>query len=509
MIALADCFVVDTFGAQSQAAPQAVRSRSHVRGGQVRGRFTYEAADQSSRRRQPLGSTVDDEDRILPQSGRDTVVALTRNLRRNFAIAAWAIRCHVNYVSAFTFGSRSGEPEVDKRIEELMEWWALPANCDSRGRHSLAKMFWLAEHGRTTDGDLLVAMLQNGRLWAIEGDRVRNPYGQNSQGNSQGAWIVNGVELDPEGRHLAYWLRSRWEIGRAQSFTRLPADYVIHYGFFDRFDEVRGVSPMAAAVNTFQDVKECALYALAKAKVSQLIGLKITRPGDGTLSTPEDQADDSEETTTDGEATAGAYPNLAKADPFILDLLPDEDAGLIEASTPSTQFKEYCDNQIMLALKALDIPMCFYDEAHTNFSGARQGRILYEQSAATKRADQLQMRDRVTAWKLAQWVAWGVLQLPGKMTLADLDWEWIPNGIPWLDPQSDTLAAIAGIYAGIETRTDVLRRQGRQFKNVADTLAYETKYLIEQQVPMKDVPLLVAPPQPQPEPANGAQGNGN
>jgi hypothetical protein len=42
---------------------------------------------------------------------------------------------------------------------------------------------------------------------------------------------------------------------------------------------------------------------------------------------------------------------------------------------------------IQTALKGLDIPYSFFDEAHTNYSGARQALLQYEQSADVKRHD--------------------------------------------------------------------------------------------------------------------------
>ena len=50
-----------------------------------------------------------------------------------------------------------------------------------------------------------------------------------------------------------------------------------HHGFFDRFDQLRGISPLAPAVNTLRDCYEGYDYALAKMKVAQLFALAFYR----------------------------------------------------------------------------------------------------------------------------------------------------------------------------------------------------------------------------------------
>jgi capsid protein len=55
----------------------------------------------------------------------------------------------------------------------------------------------------------------------------------------------------------------------AFSFERIvPARNFYHFGYFDRFDQVRGIAPLATAVNTLRDTYEGMDYALAKMKVS-------------------------------------------------------------------------------------------------------------------------------------------------------------------------------------------------------------------------------------------------
>jgi len=69
--------------------------------------FTYDAISGTGKRRQssPL---LRSEDRELWPFQRKQLVANTRDLQRNFAIAAWMIRRHLDYVTTMTFHARSG-----------------------------------------------------------------------------------------------------------------------------------------------------------------------------------------------------------------------------------------------------------------------------------------------------------------------------------------------------------------------------------------------------------------
>ena len=83
------------------------------------------------------------------------------------------------------------------------------------------------------------------------------------------------------------------------------------------------------------------------------------------------------------------------------------------------------------------------------------------------------MLDHLTCWRINLWIQDGVL--PG-VNLSDMRWEWIPAGMPWIDPLKEINADIAAIGAGLSSRTRRLREQGIDFYELADELAAEQKY---------------------------------
>ncbi len=208
--------------------------------------FGYDAVESKNRRQAPTGR-LRSEDKELLAHQRRKLTSASRDIHRNFTIAGWAIRKHLDYVSTFSFQSRTGNPDLDTRIEALMDWWSRPANSDVAGRHSLPRLVRLAEERRTVDGDVFFLKLSDGRLQAIEGDRVQTP----TSGLPQGvlpAEFVHGVRVDEAGKALGYAVCKRPVTGGDLAFERLvPAAFVVHHAFFDRFDQVRGISPLAAA----------------------------------------------------------------------------------------------------------------------------------------------------------------------------------------------------------------------------------------------------------------------
>jgi len=435
--------------------------------------FGYDAVESKNRRQAPTGRLRSEDKELLPHQRRKLTSA-ARDIQRNFTIAAWAIRKHLDYVSTFSFQSRTGNPDLDDRIEVLIDWWSRPVNCDVAARHSLPRLMRLAEERRTVDGDVFFMKMDDGHLQAIEGDRIQTP----TSGLPQGVLpteFVHGIQVDQAGQALGYAVCKRPIMGGDFAFERfIPAHRIIQHAFFDRFDQVRGISPLAAAINTLRDTYEGFDYALAKAKVAQMFALAFYREAVEPVGEVTGEAADGTP-ATDYE-TELKSENFGHA-PILLDLEPGDRAEFLESRSPSTEFQAFTQMMIQTALKGLDIPYSFFDEAHTNYSGARQALLQYEQSADVKRADMRLFLNSLTDWRLSLFIVDGLLELPRGMTLANLRWEWIARGIPWIDPLKEVNADIAAIGAGLASRTDVLKRQGKYFYDIADQLAAENEYL--------------------------------
>lgn len=436
--------------------------------------FGYDIAE-PSRRRRALSQSRGSEDRELDSLGRARATQAARDLQRKFAIAAWAVRKHLDYVSAFSFRCRTGVvlpdgTDLDQRVEDLIEWWGRKQNFDAAGRHWLPRMLRLIEARRTVDGDVGVLKLDDGRVQVIEGDRIRTPAGLPAND-----W-VHGVRIDPAGRALAYAVHRRGAFGGGYELERIvSAGNLLLHGYYERIDQVRGISPLAPALHPFADVYEAFEYALAKAKVAQMFGLVTYRDDDAALGGVAETAEGS-----------GKFAIDFGAGPFHLDLGRDDKAEFLENRTPSTEFYQFTTAMIHGALKALDLPYSFYDEAHTNFYGSRGALIQYLQSCKAKRRDNVELLTALTAWRLSLFILDGQLVLPRGWRLADLmaRVEWVPDGVPWWNPQQEATGHAMLLEAGLTTPQRICQETGTDYYRNIDDIAEAIEYARARGVPL-------------------------
>lgn len=439
--------------------------------------LNYDALEQRGRRK-AVPSVIVREDAILQGNKRRRLQANSQDIVRNFAIASWAIRRHLDYVARFDFHSRTKDRGFDRDLEYLLAEQSKKDQFDTAGKISRERFFRLVEARRVIDGDVAILLLQDGRVQGLEGDLIRNREGV-SDSNKGPEWI-DGILTDGSGRPLKYSIHGRGRGGRGYEWRRdVDASNLIHYGFFERFasEQTRGVSPIVAALNPLRDVYEAMEYALIKAKISQLFALALKRdpaatPMDQVLPGPQ-AGDDDEEGAEDGES-ADLKPreiNLTNG-PTVLDLDVGESADVIESKTPSTEFQAFVRTVTMIALKALDIPYSFFDESHTNYSGSRGSWMHYERSTLVCRDDQAEMRCRWTDFRLQQLVLDGLLTLPSGKDLSWVKYDWVPLGMPWWKPSEEIAGDLKAIASGLDSPQRVVKERGRGdvFDNIEDLI---------------------------------------
>lgn len=422
---------------------------------------------------------IQSEDRELDSGKRRQLQANAADAVRNFAVASWALRKHLDFVSRFHFKCKTGDDETDRQVESLVEEWSLAENCDVAGRHSLSRFIRLKEARACVDGDILTIMLADGRLQAVESDRIRQlDVSAFAQAYMTGASLtddppgwINGVRVDKYGKALEYAVCRRRSGG--YEFERaVNANWALFHGYFDRFDQVRGISPLAPGLNSLRDVYENFDYALAKAKVSQLFGIAFY--------SDKPQATGIVEEDDDGDSDEPKYKVNLGGGPMALELEPGDKAEVIESKQPSDQFQSFTQSVIQVALKALDIPFCFYDESHTNFYGSKAAVTLYIESCKPKRNALRAHLDRIIRWKIQQWVLEGKLSLPTIETVDNVTFEWVHAGLPWWDPAKEIAADVAAVESGLRSRTEIRKeRYGDDWGDVIEQLAAENEKMKE------------------------------
>lgn len=445
----------------------------------------YDAVNQPNKRKMPPPTIKREDDALRPQQ-RKQLQASTQNVHRNFAVARWAIARHLDYVSTFAFQSRTGNKPLDAFVERLVGDWSKPENFEVSCRFGREKFIRMAEMQRTLMGDLGILKVRSRKVQGIESDLIRSPNNGGFPPGYQPQDFLHGVQVNRYGKPIAYSVCKR---GKSNDLTPgsfryefervIPARNMILFSYHDRFDQVRGVSPLACAVNSLVDCYEGIDYALAKMKVSQLFALSLYRQrieGDilSQVQAPEG-----------ADLTDASQPWYSKLDfsngPQMLDLQNGERAEILESHTPSSEFQSFTQTTISLTLKALDIPFSYFDESYTNYSGARQAMLQYEQSAKIKRKDIVDLLDNLFRWRAIDWINQGTL--PQGVGLNDLKWRWVPLGQPWIDPLKEMQAKLAALSAGLTSRQREALDNGEDWFDIVDELAAESGYLKERGLP--------------------------
>lgn len=401
----------------------------------------YDALEPRNRRRSVI-TKMHSEDLILPTRKRDQLASTTLDLRRNYELVAWAIRRHLDYVTSFNWQATTDDQALNRELEEWFEDVTTAARFDAAGRHNLARFRRIAEAERVVRGDFWTLKQNDGSVMGIEADRVSDRISGKMPGSFKSEDFVNGVQTDRRGRLLRLMIGER-DKGKLINPRILPARFFWLLAYIDRIDQVRGVSPLACALNRFRDTYEGLDYALARSKVEQLFALVLTRNASeamGDLTGGED---------ADGNEDKSGYSVDFGKGPQVLDLDPGDDAKFLAGSAPGNQFESYQKFSIMIALKALDIPYSLFDEKHTNFYGSRGALTQYVKSAEAKRADHVEINQSWLAWRMAVAIRDGELDI-GRRTLREVRGEWRAVGVPWWDPSKEIDGHLKAIASGLD-----------------------------------------------------------
>jgi len=426
--------------------------------------FGYNAVADKNRRKRPVSRT-EHEDEILDQWSRRKALATNRDQHRNLAWVAWACRVHLDYVSSFTFRATSENEEWNERLEELVREKSMKENCDVAGRHDFDQMMRIFEQCKVTDGDAGLMKIKGGLLQPIESDRIAKPEGG---GAPRDDISDMGLVLDSFGRVKWYCLNTRDKYNTMRYDRMVNARNMIFDGYFTRFDQTRGISPLLSALNTNQDLAEAFEYTLIKTKFHAMLGMAITRQvtddnndGFGPYGT---------DTATSSSGSTGTRYNFEMRPGLKLELDPGDGVDMLESKTPNEEFVPYTELMLRCALLAFDMPFSFFNSQQFSYNAGRQDTIRYIRSAKNKQDKNRAVRDAVTKWWLREWL------LDGSITLDEYNnakWHWQASGTPLIDPQKEVPAMTQMVALGVKSRTEFANEMGMDFRETARLLKRE------------------------------------
>ena len=455
----------------------------------------YDVVASTPRRRTVHVSSLS-EDRELHPRERQSITSQSRDLLRNFSLAGFAIRKHVQYIADFRFQSRSGNREFDRMLEQKIKKWKKRKNCSADRRHCFDVLIQLIEILRVLDGDVGIMKVDSGlgRVQLIEGDRIRTTT------EFPDGW-THGVRRGRYGQDVEYCIHKRLDWGGFEFERNVSADNMLLCGYYMRSDQVRGVSPLTPAITQFSHLYEGIEYALAKAKLAQLLGLITTQSSDDEIFSStrrfdddDDEGEGDEESRSEPDGPFAEIPQdnandnqiREKWGKGILHLQLDEggDAKLLESQTPSNQFQDFCVQVIRLCLASLDMPYSFYNGENTNFYGSRGDLNNYIGSCQKRQIALKEALEELTDWLLRLWVMDGYLELPGGWKVDDLEYEWRGAGIPYWRLIDDSKGYHEAIQNGLTNPQQVCMEHGTDYYENVDKIAEAIHYANDRDVPV-------------------------
>lgn len=435
----------------------------------------YDVVEQPTKRRQ-ASTNLRSEDAELTSQKRKHLISQSQDLLRNFSVARWAVGKHLDFVSRFSFASQT-KTDFDYEFQSRMnEWMGEPRLCDVRAQHTFPRMLRMTEARAVTVGDHLLVKLAGQKLQQIESDRIRT---HNAGANDK---IVHGCRQDGPGATIGYQIHKRGRNGGGYEFQReVSAENCLFHAYFpsERSDQTRGVGLMTAGINDLIDAYEWTDIAKATEKARAALAMIFqTTSADAATGDPNPVGN-------------GKYAVKLGRGPFSLELEPGDDVKFLSSATPAGQTVQFFNGCIGFGLKALDLPLCFYDETLTNFFGQRAQFILYIESCKSKRdALRANVLHPLTNWLRACWIASGKLKLPAgatSTTLGRMPFAWRPAGIPWWNPVQEVTAQLLAIRGGLANYEDVyLEATGRDWFE-------DMRRLKEQQQFLKDNEIILDP----------------
>jgi capsid protein len=321
------------------------------------------------------------------------------------------LRKHLQYVARAEFDCDIPKnKEYSRLVNKFVTKWSSRKNCDIQERQPLSDLIEMIELSRVIDGDIGIVLTERGKIQLIEADRIKTP----ADKADDPTWI-NGVHVDNYGRPLKFGVAKRDGTGFTDERI-YENNTLILAGYYQRVDQVRGVSLFAPAANNIQDVYENIEFALAKVKMSQKIGLSVTSELE-----PEDNFNDTVKESF-GEGTAIYHGGV------------NDRVQIIESATPSTQFREFTHDVIQITMTSLDLPYSFYDCSEHNYYGNRGAFDNYIDGCKRKQTALLETMMEITDWRIRYAVARGQLPQPEDygLTMDDVLWhcDWIGVTLP-------------------------------------------------------------------------------
>ena len=367
---------------------------------------------------------------ITDRYSRDVVRARARDLERNSDILQAVVLAYKRNVvgKGFTLRARTGDDDLNRKIEKLWRQWCKARNCDVTGEQSFTEILRMAVERKKVDGGILFLFRHTSggvvpfKLQAIEVD-----------------------ELDVT--------QSREMSDMSHTITR-----------------IRDVNEFINAVSVKERIAAC-LAVLIKKTIPT--GTSLGRSG---VRGPDGRVD---------------YAGKKLGPGMIMEMGAGDEAQVVDpkgAATDATAFLKV-QQGLIGAGQGLSYEAVSRDMSGSTYSSARQNAIEDEDTYAEDTELLTEFMSEVYEQFIISCYLSGVITFPGfwDKKAEYMAHDWVKSPKKWIDPAKESTADKTALQSGQKTYQEICAERGKDWRQAIDETAEVLEYGREKGIEMGGV----------------------
>lgn len=389
----------------------------------------------------------------------------SRDMVRNNTYAKTAI--DVICTNVVGSGIRATIQGEDKNTNDstMQHWngWADSTYCDFDGKLNFYGLQELVMRSIAESGECIILRKLNNekkrislQVQVLEADYLY-PYNETLDTKDlfpkkgKGNVIIQGVEFNPQGKRIAYWLFNQHPgdyQGTSLKPVRVDAKNVLHCYQIIRPGQVRGIPFGASALMQLKDLQDFQDAELTKQKIASCLTVFITEPeGDVVASSPQELEANKKK----------KEKRLERIEPGIIEhLSPGKE---VHFATPPTNtgYPEYTKRILQSIATGFGITYeaLTSDLSMVNFSSGRMGWLEFY-----RRIQSWQLNTLIPGFCEGVWEWFMQAGELGGQVKKQATAEWTPARREMIDPVKEVKGIKMAIRAGLLTWQEAVRQQG-------------------------------------------------
>lgn len=386
-----------------------------------------------------------------------------------------------------------------RQVKLEFEMWAKSISCDFYRRNNFYEMQQIAYQNALMDGDCFclfrrrLPTVENPytlKLQLIEAGRVSNPNnagfsGLEGRGKTKGSRIVNGIEVNREGRMEAIWISNRiwnepsingelyWQRVKCYGDT---GQNVLHICKDSRIEQFRGEPYLSPVIETLKQISRFTEAELTSAINKAFFSMFFTQSlGNLTNNQILGQSDEPCLDVDEYRVENG----------MMVALPAGIDVKSIDNSTSQSAFDAFISSLLSQVAAGVNLPLeLIIKKFQSSYSASKAALLQAEEEFRQRReAFIIDFCSPVYENFLTEAIATGRIKAEGyfENPLKKMLWsraDWLVEGNHYLDPVKEVQAAEKRIALGISTRQkETAELSGGDFYEIIEQLKYENNLL--------------------------------